>query len=168
MKYLFSNMMAALLCSLVLWQQSANAQIYWGASQGPSTPSSSNYDRGEALQEGAVLSGIVLAVRAATVEASTANKAVGTALGGALGAMAGNKLGHGDNGKRASALVMGVLGVIAGNKVATHVGGDNALELIVKVGERAIVVVQADDGTPFVLGQTVYIAKLSGNTRVLP
>ncbi len=121
--------------------------------------------RGDAQRLSTVQDGVVLSVRAVTVEGSQSG--AGAATGGVVGGIAG----YGTGGSK-EAQVVGVLGAVvgavAGNAIERAGTREDAYEILVqlKSGDRRAIV-QAKGGDVFETGDPVVLITSSGKVRVV-
>lgn len=78
-----------------------------------------------------VVPGTVVSARTVEVEASSADKNLGTAVGAALGAGSGSLLGRG-KGQIVSTVGFGIVGALAGRSVGAAVGKTKGQELVIR------------------------------------
>jgi len=129
---------------------------------------SSNPDviqRGDTQRLAQVQDGVVLSVRAVTVEGNQSG--IGATVGGVVGGISGSNAG----GRSAGGAIAGVLGAVAGAVVgnaAERLGTqESAVELLIqlKSGERRAIV-QAKGGEVLAPGDAVILVTTGGKVRV--
>jgi outer membrane lipoprotein SlyB len=120
--------------------------------------------RGDAQRLSSVQDGVVLNVRAVTVDGSQSG------LGGAAGAVVGGVAGSGASNGRTGAVVGvvgAVVGAVAGNAIERASTRESALEILVQMpnGERRAIV-QAQGAESFQAGDQVVLISTGSTTRV--
>lgn len=133
----------------------------------PSSHSSDRYAAGEALRQGDVFQGTILAARDVTIQGSASAKLVGTAAGAGIGGVIASRVGKG-NGKTVATVLGAILGGAVGNEIADGVSMELAQEVVVKMEDgRKIAVTQAIGHVPLARGDTVFVTRTNtGNYRV--
>ena len=121
--------------------------------------------RGDAQRMAKIEDGVVLSVRAVTVDGSQSG--IGAAVGGVVGAIGG----YGGSGVQREGQVLGVLagvaGAAAGNAIERLSTREEAVELLVQLkgGERRAIV-QAKGGEKLDAGDAVIIVTTGNKVRV--
>lgn len=121
--------------------------------------------RGDAQRMAKVEDGVVLSVRAVTVDGNQSG--AGAAVGGVVGAIGG----YGGSGIQREGQVLGVLagvaGAVAGNAIERFATREDALELLVQLkgGERRAIV-QAKGSEKLEAGDAVIIVTTGNKVRV--
>jgi outer membrane lipoprotein SlyB len=121
--------------------------------------------RSDAQRMAQVEDGVVLSVRAVTIDGSQSG--AGAVVGGVVGAIGG----YGGSGVQREAQVLGVLagvaGAAAGNMIERYATRDDALEILVQLkgGERRAIV-QAKGTEKLEAGDPVIIVTTGGKVRV--
>ena len=121
--------------------------------------------RGDAQRYSRVEDGVLLSVRAVTVDGSQSG--IGAAVGGVTGAVAGATRGGSHAESNVIGLLVGVAGAAAGNAIERMATREDALELLIQLkgGERRAVV-QAKGSEVLVPGDAVIIVTTGGKVRV--
>ena len=121
--------------------------------------------RGDAQRYSRVEDGVLLSVRAVTVDGSQSG--IGAAVGGVTGAVAGATRGGSNAESNVIGLLVGVAGAAAGNAIERMATREEALELLIQLkgGERRAVV-QAKGSEQLVPGDAVIIVTTGGKVRV--
>ncbi len=121
--------------------------------------------RGDAQRLSRVEDGVVLTVRAVTVDGSQSG--IGAAVGGVTGAVAGATRGGSNAESNVIGLLVGVAGAVAGNAIERMATREQATELLIQLkgGERRAVV-QAKGGEVLLPGDAVILITTGGKVRV--
>lgn len=175
-KYLVG--LALIFCALQVHAQFPSNGNFPGAFGGgfagggrSNTYSGSDYGTSEARSVHRVLTGMIADLRIVTISSrSGAGQYVGAGIGGALGAIAGRKVGRG-SGRDAASVVAGTIGALAGQQIGNHLATSErrALEVVVTLdsGELVAVTQEIDaDAAALVPGMRVGLIQ-GQNTRVV-
>ncbi len=121
--------------------------------------------RGDVQRLSRVEDGVVLSVRAVTVDGSQSG--IGAAVGGVTGAVAGATRGGSNAESSVIGLLVGVAGAVAGNAIERMATREEATELLIQLkgGERRAVV-QAKGGEVLLPGDAVMLITTGGKVRV--
>ena len=121
--------------------------------------------RADAQRYSRVEDGVVLSVRAVTVDGSQSG--IGAAVGGVTGAVAGATRGGSNVESNVIGLLVGVAGAAAGNAVERMATREEASEILIQLkgGERRAVV-QAKGAEVLTPGDSVIIVTTGGKVRV--
>lgn len=121
--------------------------------------------RGDAQRLSRVEDGVVLSVRAVTVDGSQSG--IGAAVGGVTGAVAGATRGGSSAESNVIGLLVGVAGAAAGNTIERMATREEANELLIQLkgGERRAVV-QAKGAEELAPGDAVILVTTGGKVRV--
>jgi len=125
----------------------------------------STYEPREHLGVGRAHPGVVVQTRLVRLAPDNQVIAAGSAIGGAIGGVAGAKIA--DNSGRIGAFVGSLLGGIAGAGLAAQQSVE-AHEIIVRMDSGTVLSVVQRDGSPVSAGQPVWVIGTGANTRVVP
>ena len=122
--------------------------------------------RGDAQRLSQIEDGVVLTVRAVTVDGSQSG--VGAAVGGVTGAVVGATRGGSSAESNVIGLLVGAAGAVAGNAIERMATREEATELLIQLkgGERRAVV-QAKGAELLAPGDAVIIITTGGKVRVV-
>ena len=121
--------------------------------------------RGDAQRLSQVQEGVLLSIRAVTVDGSQSG--IGSTVGGVTGAVAGGTRGGSRAETTVIGLLVGVAGAVAGNTIERMATREEAQELLIQLrggGRRAVV--QAKGRDTLVPGDAVIIVTTGGKVRV--
>ena len=119
------------------------------------------YVRQEARQVHAVETATVVSVRAVMIEPRADGLGLGAGVGATLGAAVGSRIGGG-NGRAAATVIAALLGGVAEQRVGHESMSVRGVEVTYILGAKTFAVVQQDDGTRFVPGESVRIVTGAG------
>ena len=120
-----------------------------------------SYVRQEARQIHAVETATVVNVRAVMIETRADGVSLGAAVGATVGAAVGNRIGSG-NGRAAATVFTALLGGALGQRVGLEMTSARGIEVTYAMGSKTFAIVQQDDGTRFIPGESVRIVTGAG------
>ena len=119
------------------------------------------YVRQEARQVHAVETATVVSVRTVMIEPRADGLGLGAGVGVTLGAAVGSRIGGG-NGRIAATALTALLGAAVGQRAGLEMMSVRGVEVTYLLGAKTFAVIQQDDGTHFVPGESVRIVTGAG------
>lgn len=121
------------------------------------------YTRDEARKVQTVRMGVVESVRAVKLEGT--KTPIGTAAGAAVGGVAGNSIGKGDD-NIIGAVIGAVVGGLAGSAIEEGMTRKDALEITVKLDNGTLIAIVQEADEQFNAGDKVRLIESGGTSRV--
>jgi outer membrane lipoprotein SlyB len=168
-KHIMKTLIAAAL--IVLSSVASAQGCGWGTcsnANNDKNPNAQVYNRGESMSASKVEVGYVMAVNEVEVAASSTATTTGGTIGGVIGAAVLNRQGKDKSATTQAALTAlgGLLGAVAGNTVAGKAMSERAFEIVVYTENKQMIsVTQA--GQPPAEGDIVGIQYGNGGTRLI-
>ena len=119
------------------------------------------YVRQEARVAQRVETGTVVSVRSVQIEPRIDSPTLAAGLGAGIGGLIGSKVGKG-NGSIVSAIVGVALGGVVGQQVGKIVQTVAGVEITYSTNAGTFAVAQQDDGTRFLIGETIRVVSANG------
>jgi outer membrane lipoprotein SlyB len=140
----------------------------WGQQQ-ENNPNARSYGRTDALAAGRVVPAAIVAINVVEVDPSTTATMTGRTIGGVVGGAALNRHGADKSGSTQTALTAlgGLLGAIAGDAATDRMARQEAWEIVVVLKGGEMVAVTQSGDLPGQIGDIVGLLQRGSSTRLI-